>query len=598
MWSGAKKFSTFGVYSGVFVAALLFFSIGLGAASRSKGAERYFLLSGFTMAQSGDWITPVYEGVPRFQKPPMAYWMIAASYKIFGVHLWSGRLPSAVAGAMGVMLTGLMGEWLFRSRRAGLLAALFLSTCTGYLIQSRMAVTDIFLLLFFLITMMFYARELFFPEGSELRRVGMWASMALAFLAKGHLGVVMPFMIAVGLGVQRGFSLKRTLRPWVSPLGWLIFLLLASPWFLAMGWIHGSAFYHHLLASETERRVGFSLLNFGWNAALYTKNWFLYFFPTTWILTVGLMDRKGAAGGTDEMEQKIVRFLWTWVAAVLFLFVVLVYDFQSGYYLVPMTPSLALLAAFYGIRSQGKAYGLRLWHGFFKIMLFLTAIMFIAAGAASLAMAWWSVRAFLVNIALMAVPAAGGLKLRKYLRSFRWAAPELWKPMSTMAATFGALLIVIIGLWEPIAREPEIVRMMEASGAKPGLADRLYAVGINERDRSWLVVFSQHRIDRSFSGPSAVEEANHILLREFRDWRLESRDSPGRLFLVIHREDFPGLEEELRNGFEVVGEGCQWDTAKIRQKLRFYEVFTGNLRPGDASLQRCVMRLVSKPVSP
>jgi len=201
------------VYAGVFLRALLFFSIGLGAASRSKGTERYFLLAGYNMVQTGDWITPVYEGKPRFQKPPLAYWLVAVFYKLL-------RRPSVVSpaavrtgGRPGGDAHRVNGGVAVEIKEGGLLASLFLATCTGYLIQSRMAMTDIFLLLFFLMAMMLYAKELFSAEKSLLRRLGMWASMAMAFLAKGHLGVIMPLMIAVGLGIQRDFSFKNAFRP-------------------------------------------------------------------------------------------------------------------------------------------------------------------------------------------------------------------------------------------------------------------------------------------------------------------------------------------------------------------------------------------------
>jgi len=86
-------------------------------------------------------------------------------------------------------------------------------------------------------------------------------------------------------------------------------MLIAAPWFVVMRWIHESVFYDYLLVSETKKSIGISLLNIGSNATVYTKNWFLYFFPTSWILTVGLLDRIRNANGTDETEQRIVRFL-------------------------------------------------------------------------------------------------------------------------------------------------------------------------------------------------------------------------------------------------------------------------------------------------
>ncbi len=45
------------------------------------------------MLTSGDWVTARLDGVIDLEKPPLIYWLIAGSYKIFGVHDWSARIP-------------------------------------------------------------------------------------------------------------------------------------------------------------------------------------------------------------------------------------------------------------------------------------------------------------------------------------------------------------------------------------------------------------------------------------------------------------------------------------------------------------------------
>src|SRR5229473_8444464 len=45
------------------------------------------------MLSSGDWVTARLDGVAYLEKPPLIYWMIAISYKVFGVHDWAARIP-------------------------------------------------------------------------------------------------------------------------------------------------------------------------------------------------------------------------------------------------------------------------------------------------------------------------------------------------------------------------------------------------------------------------------------------------------------------------------------------------------------------------
>ena len=50
-----------------------------------------------TMLESGDWVTARLDGVAYLEKSPLIYWMMAASYRVFGVHDWAARLPLALA---------------------------------------------------------------------------------------------------------------------------------------------------------------------------------------------------------------------------------------------------------------------------------------------------------------------------------------------------------------------------------------------------------------------------------------------------------------------------------------------------------------------
>ena len=49
------------------------------------------------MLESGDWVTAHLDGVKYLEKSPLKYWMIAVSYKIFGVHDWAARIPIAIS---------------------------------------------------------------------------------------------------------------------------------------------------------------------------------------------------------------------------------------------------------------------------------------------------------------------------------------------------------------------------------------------------------------------------------------------------------------------------------------------------------------------
>jgi 4-amino-4-deoxy-L-arabinose transferase-like glycosyltransferase len=80
-----------------------------------------------SMIRSGDWVTARLDGVAYLEKPPLVYWMMATSYKVFGVHDWAARLPIALFCIGVCLLTMAFGIWAF-GKRAGFYAGLVMAT--------------------------------------------------------------------------------------------------------------------------------------------------------------------------------------------------------------------------------------------------------------------------------------------------------------------------------------------------------------------------------------------------------------------------------------------------------------------------------------
>ena len=93
--------------------ALLFF-LGLGTLGLTDRDEGSNAEAAREMVESGDWITPTLNGVPRFAKPVFTYWLISGSYLAFGVSELTARLPSALFGIALVLM-----QYVFASRLLG-----------------------------------------------------------------------------------------------------------------------------------------------------------------------------------------------------------------------------------------------------------------------------------------------------------------------------------------------------------------------------------------------------------------------------------------------------------------------------------------------
>src|SRR5207253_725641 len=64
------------------------------------------------MVEAHRWLLPTNDGIPRLQKPPLLYWLIILSFKLFGVSAAAARLPGALATVASVALIFLIGEKL------------------------------------------------------------------------------------------------------------------------------------------------------------------------------------------------------------------------------------------------------------------------------------------------------------------------------------------------------------------------------------------------------------------------------------------------------------------------------------------------------
>src|SRR5215472_8027145 len=94
------------------------------------------------MLDSGDWVTARLDGVAYLEKSPLKYWLIATSFKIFGVHDSVARLPVALSAVVLCWLAFRIGSWAF-SLRAGLYAGLILATCVGLFLFTRIQIPDV-----------------------------------------------------------------------------------------------------------------------------------------------------------------------------------------------------------------------------------------------------------------------------------------------------------------------------------------------------------------------------------------------------------------------------------------------------------------------
>src|ERR1051325_2627649 len=183
------------------------------------------------MLDSGDWVTARLDGIKYLEKSPLKYWLIAISYKLFGVHDWAARLPVALSAAILCWLGFLMGAWAF-SARAGFYTGLILATSVGLFLFTRIQIPDVTVTATIALAMWAFLRAL----DEEEHHPGLWAAFMAAaigtgLILKGLIAAVFPIGAALlYLACTRQLFVRRTWQRLRVGRGILIALAIAAPW--------------------------------------------------------------------------------------------------------------------------------------------------------------------------------------------------------------------------------------------------------------------------------------------------------------------------------------------------------------------------------
>ena len=182
------------------------------------------------IVESGNWITCKINGIRYIEKPPLPYWLVAVSYRVFGQNTFATHLPNAL-GMLG--LAWLAWAWAKRAwgPRAGLYAGLGVLTSFGPFLFTRFIIPEAILSLFLLIAL--YGLITGLESSRPARIYFMWATLALALLTKGliapvfFVGAAVPYLLLTGQ-----WRRWRELKP---VTGVLTFLAIAAPWHILVG---------------------------------------------------------------------------------------------------------------------------------------------------------------------------------------------------------------------------------------------------------------------------------------------------------------------------------------------------------------------------
>ena len=290
------------------------------------------------MAVSGDWITPRLNGLKYFEKPPLQYWLTAATFNALEVDEWTARLPGALAGFLTALIVGYVGT-VIASGTVGAYAALAYVGCVWPFGVAHLVTLDALLTFWLAAALGGFLLAQHWRHDPTLRRRWMlaaWAATAGGMMTKGLVALVIPFATLVLHTI-----VTRDRSPWTRielKRGIALFALLAAPWFVVVS-MRNPEFARFFFIHEHFER-------FLTTEHRRTGAWW-YFLP---MLAIGLLPWTGVFlwGLRRAWVEKAsasgfawIRFCLLWCAFVLVFFSISGSKLPS--YILPIFPAAALV---------------------------------------------------------------------------------------------------------------------------------------------------------------------------------------------------------------------------------------------------------------
>jgi 4-amino-4-deoxy-L-arabinose transferase-like glycosyltransferase len=301
----------------------------LGAGSLER-AEIYFMDGARSMVERGDWLVPYYRGEPFFDKPALTYWLIAASFRLFGFTPAAARLVSAAAALGVVLVTVWLGRRLVGEASA-LAAGFILATTFGFMTFGRWAMSDMLLTLWS--TLAFALAERLLAGGaSRWLAPALGATLGLGFLTKGPIALLLPGLGILLLLWKRGWP---RLSPAAVAGAAALFALVGLGWFAAVYARLGTGPLDHFFLRENLERFAGETYDSSRSPLFYLGTYLAEGAP--WSLFMPLVLWRLLRGGEDLAP---VRLLLAWVG--LMLVPLSLSHGKIDYYILPAYPAASL----------------------------------------------------------------------------------------------------------------------------------------------------------------------------------------------------------------------------------------------------------------
>ena len=342
---------------------IIIFLLGLGSTGLVDETPPLFAAAGKAMSESGDWLTPKVNGIFRFDKPPLIYWLMGLFYSLPKNEVWdslgtiSARLPSALASLFLMLMIGdTIYCWPQKGERklaTPIVASLSFALSPLLIVWSRTAVSDALLCGNLGISLLLFWRRM--ASNKKENCISPWFFLGLAILTKGPVAFVLASLtIASFLSIQKDW---RDLLDKIKPKrGLLITVLLSLPWYVLELIKEGKPFWDSFFGYHNFQRYTSVVNN-------HTEPiWFFLYImvigslPFTPFLFHGIFeafkDLKNSLKKDCIPSESLFIYCLCWLGSVFIFFSISATKLPS--YWLPAMPAVAILTSYSYLKLQNQ----------------------------------------------------------------------------------------------------------------------------------------------------------------------------------------------------------------------------------------------------
>ncbi len=577
---------------GYVLPALLFFAVAvyfvaLGNSAIWDANEAFYVETPREMLEANDFLNPTFNYLPRFNKPVLSYWIVAAFYRVFGVSVTVQRVAIALGAMIIIGCAYVLARTATRDERPGiqdagseirdagsgirdagsgirdersriqdagsgiqdagsgiqdersgmsdstaaLWAAAGLAAAPRLVMFARRIFIDIWITAFLSLTLAFFALSEQYPDRRRRYLVLMYVSIGLGVLTKGPVAIALPALAFLLYLAVRG-EVKRVTQMMV-PSGLLIIAVIVVPWYAALYNEHGWTYIRSFLISENVERF-----TSGVGVRQHRGPWFYLpivlsdAFPWSLLLPC-------AAVGAWKSRTRIETLLWCWIAAIVGFF-----SLSAGKQDLYIFPIISAVAALGGLAIE-RGLTVPRWKGWLSATLAVAGALLGIAGTAVLYLFETAGRVYALDAALIvgALGVAGGV-VTMFLGAARRPVASALSLLTAVVLVNWSFVVFVLPEFERYKPVPAFSQALHER-LKPGDVVAHYQVSLPS-----MVYYLRRHVDQYVDEPPFVR----------------AMLSDRRVYAVLSADDYAAL------GPQIAARACVIDRrptfeVKLRQVL-------------------------------